>query len=239
MKDLHFSYHPIAVSILIVSLASASSSCAQSPKTAGKNAILQDEHAKASYAVGVEMGTKMKGLTLDADSVARGVKDGLTGVETLLSEAEMQALLETLRKDYRAQQQDAQKQRRVAAGAGVLAHIRFAFKPDSSLSNGTYAALPDWVSPKRFSAANGQDTIQVMAGGLDATGQRMPIAPTWKAADPDMIEIVQGEGEVAEIKVKTVGESTVAVTAGGISTTLRIKAEDRAGRINVQLTQSL
>lgn len=228
-----------AGSVLILALAAPFWSCAQAQKTvaAENEAILRDQQAKSSYALGVEMGTKLKELALDAESVARGVQDGMTGAETLLTEAEMQALLATLRTDYRMKQQETLKQQRAAAGKGVLARIRFAFKPDPSLSLGTYAAVPAWVSPLSFSGVSGQDTVQVMAGGLDATGQPVPITPTWTAADSDLIEISPGEGNVAEIKVKRAGESTVEVTAGDISKKLSIKAEDRAGVIIVQMTQ--
>lgn len=75
--------------------------------------ILQDQKAKNSYAVGVQMGSQLKKgalVELDAELVAQGVKDALTGAETLLTEAEMNAALEALRADYRMKQQEAFKQ---------------------------------------------------------------------------------------------------------------------------------
>jgi len=49
--------------------------------------ILQDQKAKNSYAVGVQVGNKLKvpSMDLDAESVARGVKDALTGARTRMS----------------------------------------------------------------------------------------------------------------------------------------------------------
>ncbi|OFW16725.1 MAG: hypothetical protein A3H27_09460 [Acidobacteria bacterium RIFCSPLOWO2_02_FULL_59_13] len=74
--------------------------------------ILQDQKAKNSYAVGVQVGNKLKvpSMDLDAESVARGVKDALTGAETLLDEAAMNAALEALRADIRMKQAEALKQ---------------------------------------------------------------------------------------------------------------------------------
>jgi len=234
---------PFTMSILLLALAVPLWSCAQESKSvvAGNEAILQNEQAKSSYAVGVEMGSKLNGteLALDADAVARGVKDGMTGAETLLSETEMQDLLAALRSNYQKTKQETLRQQRVATGAGVLASIRFAFKPDPRLSNGTYAALPDWVSPQKFFGANGQNTVQVMAGGLDGAGQPIPITPTWTTAAPELIDVAPGEGSVAAITVKGTGEGTVEVSADGVTRLLSVKAEDRAGVITVQMSQAL
>jgi hypothetical protein len=235
--------HPsVTSSAAILLLVSSLWSCAQTPRNvaAANDAILRDQNAKSGYALGVEMGSKLRepGLELNAEAVARGVKDGMTGAETLLSETEMQALLVTLRSDYRQKRKETLRQQRSSAGEGTLARIRFAFKPDPRVSNGTYAATPAWVSPQRFSGTSGQYTIQVMAGGLDSTGQVVPITPTWTPADPDLVDISAGDSDVADITVKRAGESTVTVHAGDISATLVIKAEDRAGVLNVMMTQA-
>ena len=75
--------------------------------------ILKDQKAKSSYAVGVQMGNKLKGpsMDLDAELVSRGVKDALTGAKMLLTEAEMKAALEAARKDFQTKQVEASKQR--------------------------------------------------------------------------------------------------------------------------------
>lgn len=79
---------------------------------AGDKPVLRDQKAKSSYAVGMQMGSKLKRpmLDLDADLVSRGVKDAMTGAKTLLTEAEMNAALEGLRAGYRAKQEETFKQ---------------------------------------------------------------------------------------------------------------------------------
>jgi len=74
--------------------------------------VLQDEKAKKSYAVGVEMGKKLKGasLELDAELVSRGVRDALTGDRPLLTEGELKAALVSLRIGFQANQAEAHKQ---------------------------------------------------------------------------------------------------------------------------------
>jgi FKBP-type peptidyl-prolyl cis-trans isomerase len=99
--------------LLMLALASAASPslvCADD-KAASEESVLKDQKAKDSYAVGMQMGGKLKGasLDLDAELVARGVKDAMTGATTLLSEAEMSASLNTLRADFRAKQVEVLK----------------------------------------------------------------------------------------------------------------------------------
>ena len=57
----------------------------------------------------MQMGGKLEGssLDLDADLVAQGVKDAMTGAKTLLNEEEMNAALNSLRADYKMQQKQA------------------------------------------------------------------------------------------------------------------------------------
>jgi FKBP-type peptidyl-prolyl cis-trans isomerase len=73
---------------------------------------LKDEKAKNSYAVGVDTGYRLKGMQvdLDAELVARGVKDALSGDETLLTDEELKAVLAALRIQLRTRQEQALKQ---------------------------------------------------------------------------------------------------------------------------------
>jgi FKBP-type peptidyl-prolyl cis-trans isomerase len=77
-----------------------------------KIAALPDQKAKNSYAVGVEMGVKLRGTALDLDPelVSRGMKDGLTGNDTLLDVTELNAAVAALRLDYRMKTEEARKQ---------------------------------------------------------------------------------------------------------------------------------
>ncbi len=100
---------------------------AQTPKTpAAKKApvttksatafTLKTQKDKASYAVGMSMGTGLKrqGVPVDAAVVARGLKDAMSGSKPLLTEDEMKAVLTQLQNDVRQQQQGKAHE----AGAG-------------------------------------------------------------------------------------------------------------------------
>lgn len=98
--------------LLVLALASPIFSADEKAAAAKDQPVLQDQKAKNSYAVGMQMGGKLRGasLDLDAELVSRGVKDAMTGAKALLTEAEMNAALTALRADFRAKQVEALKQ---------------------------------------------------------------------------------------------------------------------------------
>lgn len=88
--------------------------------------ILQDEKLKKSYAMGVEIGKKLKRapLELDAELVSRGLKDALTGGNRLLTESDHRAAWMTIQAGFRANQAEARNQLAVKnkkAGEAFLA----------------------------------------------------------------------------------------------------------------------
>jgi DNA-binding CsgD family transcriptional regulator len=66
--------------------------------------VLRDEKAKNSYALGMEMGGRLKGeiRELDADLVFRGLRDAMSGDEPLLTEAELKTALAAVQSEVRA-----------------------------------------------------------------------------------------------------------------------------------------
>jgi len=68
---------------------------------------LKTQREKASYAVGISMGTGLKrqGVPVDAALVARGLRDAMTGAKPLLTDDEMKAVLTQLRSQVGEQQQ--------------------------------------------------------------------------------------------------------------------------------------
>ena len=75
----------------------------QTPATqtpAGTN-VLSDEKARVSYAIGMTIGHNFQrqGVEVDADMVARGMKDMLSGGTTLLTQQEMRDTLTAFQKD--------------------------------------------------------------------------------------------------------------------------------------------
>lgn len=112
MKNMKSTFALFTRTVLILALASPLLSFDEKA-AAGDKPLLQDQKAKKSYAVGLQLGNQIKAsapLELDADLVSRGVKDGLAGAETLLTEAEMKAALEALQADARTKQKELLKQ---------------------------------------------------------------------------------------------------------------------------------
>ena len=83
---------------------------AKRPATAAKIAApltLKTEKEKFSYALGMKMGTNFKKQSVPVDPaiLARGVKDGIAGGKTLLTEDEAQATIMQVQNEVRQQQQ--------------------------------------------------------------------------------------------------------------------------------------
>jgi len=88
---------------------------AGSAKT-GAAVTLKTQREKASYALGMSIGTGMhrQGLPVDPALVSRGLRDAMAGGKTLLTEDEMKAALQQLR----GQVQQAQEAKSQAESAG-------------------------------------------------------------------------------------------------------------------------
>ncbi len=75
---------------------------------ASTGAVLRTQKQKESYALGMNigMGLKRQPLPVDPATVARGLRDALSGSKLLLSDDEMKAALQQLRADVEKQQQE-------------------------------------------------------------------------------------------------------------------------------------
>jgi FKBP-type peptidyl-prolyl cis-trans isomerase FklB len=69
---------------------------------------LKTQKEKASYAIGLNIGSGMKkdGIDVSPEVLLRGMKDGLAGSKSLLTDAETRTVLETLQTDVRKHQKD-------------------------------------------------------------------------------------------------------------------------------------
>ena len=88
---------------------------AKHPATAAKSAAplaLKTQKDKFSYALGMKMGANLQrqSVPVDATILARGLKDGLAGGKTLLTDAEAQAAITAVQDEMRKQQQEKMKQ---------------------------------------------------------------------------------------------------------------------------------
>jgi FKBP-type peptidyl-prolyl cis-trans isomerase len=69
---------------------------------------LKDQKDKVSYSLGLNLGTswKQRGIEVDVDLVALGVKDALAGTNTLLAPKEVQEVLMAFQKELMAKQEE-------------------------------------------------------------------------------------------------------------------------------------
>jgi len=74
-----------------------------------EGAVLRTEKEKTSYALGVDMGNKLKSqsVEVDADLLLQGLKDALAGGKTLLTPEEVRGTLLALEKELRTKQLEA------------------------------------------------------------------------------------------------------------------------------------
>jgi len=85
---------------------------AQDEKGAAPSASsLKDSKQKVSYGIGLNIGRSMKtqGVAVDADLLARGIKDALTGGKPLLTDPELQEAMLGLQKELQSKQAGASK----------------------------------------------------------------------------------------------------------------------------------
>jgi FKBP-type peptidyl-prolyl cis-trans isomerase len=93
---------------------------------AGAGAELKDMKQKASYGFGLRIGRNMKSqsVDLDADLLTRGIKDGLSGGSALLSDEQMDEVLQAFQKELMAKQAEVartQAEKNQREGAAFLA----------------------------------------------------------------------------------------------------------------------
>jgi FKBP-type peptidyl-prolyl cis-trans isomerase FklB len=74
--------------------------------TADDTPALKSEKEKLSYALGMNLADQLRArsLEVDPDVLSRGFKDSLSGSKTLLSQEEVRAIVDALRKDLKANQ---------------------------------------------------------------------------------------------------------------------------------------
>lgn len=87
---------------------------------------LKDQKEKASYAIGLELGTSLKKgkMEINTDTLQKGLKDGLSGAKPLLNEEQVKETMTALQKEMMDKQAAANKEageKNAAAGEKFLA----------------------------------------------------------------------------------------------------------------------
>ena len=216
-------------------------------------ATIEDRNERLSYALGMDMGNRLRGLALevDPDRYMQGFRDALTGSGTALSAAEAHVMLIDLQRELKQRQRMARSgepikneqgtpETAAAPAAPALADIKVSFKLDSRLTRGLYMG-ERWVSPPSFNRIQqpGQPlTVEAKAQGIDPkTRTPVPIRPQWIPSDPDMVVVAPAGGDAFNILVKRAGESRLKVTAEGASRELVIKAKSANDALQVEISQ--
>jgi FKBP-type peptidyl-prolyl cis-trans isomerase FklB len=72
---------------------------------------LKDQKEKISYIIGMDIGTNFRkqSIDIDADILAKGVKDGLSGAKPIISEPEAKEVMTAFEKEMRARREAVQK----------------------------------------------------------------------------------------------------------------------------------
>jgi FKBP-type peptidyl-prolyl cis-trans isomerase FklB len=85
---------------------------ASAAKTAAPPLTLKTQKEKFSYAIGMKMGANFKkqAVPVDANIMARGIKDALAGGKTLLTDDEAQAAIMDVQKQMQAKMQEKAKE---------------------------------------------------------------------------------------------------------------------------------
>jgi hypothetical protein len=199
-----------------------------------QEASMKSEKDRASYALGMNLAKQLRAELIDVnpDALIRGLKDGVSGSRTLLSNAEARDALAGLTKRIKASraalQQEKARLRKANAQAQTLA-LLVSFKMDPRLATGTYGGLTRWVSPRVFTCVGAGDscTIDAKVEARDASGSPIAITATWTSHDPAIARVTPSEGREVQIVVRQVGETRVRVTSEGMSKELAVKATYR------------
>ena len=116
------------------------------------------------------------------------------------------------------------------------ATINCSFKLDPRVSGPTYGG-ERWVSPRTYTGASAQDTVEARALAVDAKGRRVHAGVEWTSSDPDVVTVAPARGEQVRITARLAGESTVTVRSGAASRRLTIKVAQANGAWQVSITQ--
>lgn len=118
-----------------------------------------------------------------------------------------------------------------------LDRLKVSFKLDPRLTQGLHMG-ERWVSPATHVATGRGSlvTVAARASGVDAQGRPFK-SPTWSPAQPDMVAVSPEQGAQVEITVLRPGESTLTVSGGGATKTLKVKAVEQAGVWQVDISQ--
>jgi FKBP-type peptidyl-prolyl cis-trans isomerase FklB len=102
--------------------------------------------------------------------------------------------------------------------------IQLSFKRDPRVID-PYRGIGPWVTGSSFQGAAAQDTVEIRAEGMDATGKPAKISPQWTVSDSEMLTVSPSQGDDVKMTVHHPGESRLKITYQGLSKELVINAK--------------
>jgi len=135
--------------------------------------------------------------------------------------------------------QELPKAQLARAPDSPLSDLRVSFKLESRLTRSLYMG-DRWLSPATYLQVGAGDdcTIEASIRGLDAEGNAVKTPATWRVADPEMVSVsAPGPGNTVKLTVVRPGETTVEITAEGISKQLPLHAKSYGGTLLVAMGQ--
>lgn len=236
-----------ALAVVLVGMVSATQKLPafKIDKSSAAAKALESKIEKVSYALGVNLAGQLKAqlIEVDPDVLMRGLRDALSGSQTLLTDVEVRAAVKAVQEEARTRrtalqraqvrlrQDGAAKDRNTPADAP--ARLIVWFKLDPRLATGVYGG-ERWVAPPSYTQVGQGTTCTIEAKALDLDNAK------WTATDPAMVSITPGKGGNMKIVVQRAGESRIHINSQGLvkEKELTVKAEFRNHVLQVEISQS-
>ena len=119
--------------------------------------------------------------------------------------------------------QSSQEAARPAQTAEVK-NIQLSFKRDPRMVD-PFRGVGLWASGDNYTGATAQETVEVRAEGVDASGKPAKISPEWTASDPEMVTVLPKQGDNVKITIHRAGESKLKIAYQGLSKELVVRAK--------------
>jgi FKBP-type peptidyl-prolyl cis-trans isomerase FkpA len=135
----------------------AAGACSAPDSPAGGSAALETDDQKASYGIGINMGSQLEPAAdrLDRAALLRGIEDGLQGNDPAIPEAEMQDILTKFGQEIEAAmnaERDQEAQDNAIAGEAYLAENRRKDGVTTTASGLQYEVLREGDGPRPTAA---------------------------------------------------------------------------------------
>jgi FKBP-type peptidyl-prolyl cis-trans isomerase FklB len=111
-----------------------------------------------------------------------------------------------------------------AVAKTAVTGIQLTFKRDPRDVD-PYRGIGLWSTAPVYTGAAAQDTVEVRAEGVDASGRSSKINPDWATSDADIVTVSPSKGDDVQVTVHMPGEAKVKITYGGASKEIVISAK--------------